>query len=219
MLTLEQVKEQTNKVFETEELTIPQPSLHFQRKLEGLEEAILENQRRACLFDMRCSQAKMLGFEQIESREMIEMLMGEAHTDEEDAKDRQSHEFFYNHHTEETFKGKACNWGGKPVQFYHMYKKNLWFLPPFNKLEKWRCQFGKLDYLKRDIPYGVVLRINEVKKLNLFNVFHVIAPMEAWERETDIDPIVTATIWEILKKEKGDDGSAGQVAHFFLAQW
>ena len=92
-------------------------------------------------------------------------------------------------------------------------------MPPFAKTEKWRCRFGKLDYLKRDIPYGVVLRIQEVKELKLFNVFHVLAPIEAWERKTDIDPIVVATIWELPPNKDGAYKTAGQVAHFFLAQW
>jgi len=78
---------------------------------------------------------------------------------------------------------------------------------------------GKLDYLKREIPYGVVLRINEIKKLNLFNVFNVIAPIEAWERKTDHDPIVMATIWEIEYNPNSEDRSAGDIAHFFVAQW
>jgi hypothetical protein len=76
-----------------------------------------------------------------------------------------------------------------------------------------------LDYLKREIPYGVVLRINECKQLKLFNAFSVLAPMEAWEKKTDIDPIVVATIWELPLNNEKKRASAGQVAHFFLAQW
>jgi hypothetical protein len=44
--------------------------------------------------------------------------------------------------------------------------------------------------------------------------------MEAWEKKTDIDPIVVATIWEMPPKVNGKDSRiAGQVAHYFLAQW
>jgi hypothetical protein len=93
-------------------------------------------------------------------------------------------------------------------------------MPPFSKVKVWSVQFGKLNYLKRDIPYGVVLRINECKELKLFNVFQVLAPMEAWEKKTDIDPIVVASIWEMPPKIDEKSGrTAGQVAHFFLAQW
>lgn len=219
MMTLTEIKTQTDKVFGNENLTLPEPNHHWQRKLEALEEANLEQQHRSCLFDMRCEQAATLGFEAIESEEMVEMLMGESPTTiKEEVGERQQHEYFYNHITGVTLEGSECNWGGKPSQFYREEKKFQWWIPPFGKFEKWRCQFGKLDYLKRKIPYGVVLRINEVKSLNLFNVFNVMAPMEAWERKTDTDPVVVATIWSI--EDKGDKASkAGQVQHFFLAQW
>lgn len=220
MLLLEEVKQKTDSVFGQDELVVPEPSHHWRRKLEALEEARLPKQRAAAIFDMRCEQAKMLGFEQIEMEQMVEMLMGEPHTDHNERTDlqRQNHEWFYNHHTGVILEGNACNWGGHPHDYFRLERKSRWYLPPFSKHETWRCRFGKLDYLKRDIPYGVVLRIQEVKKLNLFNVFNVLAPQDAWERKTDIDPIVTATIWEIPPVDKGN-ATAGQAAHFFLAQW
>ena len=156
-----EIKETTELVFEKENLTIPEPNHHWKRKLEALEEAHLHQQRRDCLFDMRCEQAEMLGFEAIESSKMIEMLMGESHnTVKEDVGERQNHEFFYNHITGITLEGDKCNWGSKPIQFSLQEKKFQWHIPPFGMIEKWRCQFGKLDHLKREIPYGVVLRIN-----------------------------------------------------------
>lgn len=218
-MTLTEIKETTDKIFE-DKLVVPKPSVHWQRKLDALEEANLEQQYRSCLFDMRCEQATKMGFEPLDTEEMVEMLMGEKHTHDQDevGEERQTHEFFYNHITGITLIGDKCNWGSKPHQFYRREKQNAWYLPPFSKFETWRCQFGKLDYLKREIPYGVVLRINEIKTLNLFNVFNVMAPMEAWERKTDIDPIVVASIWSI-KDENGRPMSADQVQHFFLAQW
>jgi hypothetical protein len=173
---------------------------------------------------MRCEQAEMLGFKQIESWDMATMLMGQEPTDQKERDDmaRQTYEYLFNHHTDEIFEKDACVWGGKPVDFYHLANTTPWFLPPFEKKEMWRCRFGKLDYLKRIIPYGVVLKIQEVKKLKLFNVFNVMAPLEAWEAKTDIDPIVVATIWQITDKhEKSSEefNTAGTTAHFFLAQW
>ena len=218
MMTLTKIKQTTDKVFENENLTLPEPNHHWKRKLEALEEACLEKQHRSCLFEMRCEQAETLGFKAIDTEEMVEMIMGEKHTHDKEVGKRQNHEFFYNHITGTTLAGNDCNWGAIPTQMYHMYKKNPWYMAPFSFSEKWRCQFGKLDYLKREIPYGVVLRINEVKKLNLFNVFNIMAPMEAWERKTDIDPIVVGTIWSI-KDKNGKANHADQVQHFFLAQW
>lgn len=239
MFTIQELEEATAPIFErieehdldsrgkadSEEI-VPEPSPHWRRKIEALEEANLMKQRAAAIFDMRCEQAETMGFRKMLSEEMVEALMGEKHTeggDENEDEPRQSHEWFFNHHNEVILEGSACNWGGHPHDFLNVTQKGKWFLPPFNNIENWCCRFGKLDYLKREIPYGVVLRIQEVKKLNLFNVFNVMAPKDAWERDEDIDPIVVATIWEILpsedEKDKREFATAGQAAHFFLAQW
>ncbi len=229
MLTIAELEQKTAPIFdkmmehELKTECVPEPSIHWKRKLEALEAAELPKQRAAAIFDMRCEQAEMMGFQRMDSEDMVLALMGEPHTDtyENDKVDRQSHEWFYNHHTGVTLSGKDCNWGGQPSDFVKVKRTaRLWFLPPFGKEEIWRCRFGKLDYLKRDIPYGVILRIQELKQLNLFNVFNIMAPLEAWERATDIDPIVVATIWELPpNKSDGTSSTAGQVAHFFLAQW
>jgi len=223
-LSLLEVKESTKPItdkLETQELQIPEPSKHWERKIAALEEASLANQRAAAIFDMRCEQAEMLGFKKIHTSEMVKMLMGDSHTETDKGEERQTHEYAYFHVTGKELLGKDCDWGGKSTIFIRKEKVNAWFLPPFREQEVWRCQFGKLDYLKREIPYPVVLQLNELKKLKLFNAFSVLAPMEAWERKTDIDPIMVATIWETPpNEEKGKESTtAGQTAHFFLAQW
>lgn len=223
-LSLLEVKKATKPVtdkLEIQELKVSEPSKHWERKIKALKEANLDNQRAAAIFDMRCEQVTSMGFKQIDTSEMVEMLMGSPHTETEDGKERHNHEYVYFHDTDKELVGKDCNWGGEPTIFIRKEKVNAWYMPPFKEQEVWRCQFGKLDYLKREIPYPVVLQINELKKLKVFNCFNVLAPMEAWERKTDIDPIVVATVWEIPPNEKKDESpnKAGQAAHFFLAQW
>lgn len=212
----------TNKVFEGE-LKVPEPSQDWKRKLEVLEQASLVRQKGALLFDLRCWQAEQLGFKRMTIVQMVEALMGQPHTDIGAGTERQHHEWYYNHHTDVTLAGKDCNWGDIPTQYFRMEKKNTWYLPPYNKQEAWRCQFGKLDYIKRQIPYGVLLRIEELKKMKLFNAFNILAPMEAWTSKIEIDPIVVASIWEITTKDPTADpkkyDSSGQDAHFFIAQW
>ncbi len=220
-MLLKEVEESTSQIFENEvgckELVVPEPPLIWKDKLEAFESNNLESQKTSLIFDLRCWQAKEMGFSQIESSEMVKMLMGEPHTDQVTGKERQTCEWMYNHHTDEL--ASDCSWGGNPEIFKMVDRKGFWYMPPFSKYTVWQCQFGKLNYLKRTIPYGVVLRIAECKKTKLFNCFHVLAPLEAWERKTDIDPIVVATIWEIVESEDGKRNLAGQVAHFFLAQW
>lgn len=221
MLKLKDVKESTKAVFDAGPLTIPDPGPVWQRKLEALEEGKLDQQRAAAIFDMRCEQADKMGFMRLTSGQAVEMLMGEAHTDTKERDDvpRQTYEWFYNHHDGVLLEKDKCNWGGFPIDFWRMERKSFWYMPPFAKVEKWRCRFSKLDYLKREIPYGVLLRINELKELKLFNVFNIVAPLEAFERNTDIDPIVLATIWEVPPRDKDKGSTAGQAQHYFLAQW
>jgi hypothetical protein len=210
---LDEVIKSTDTIFGDETLVIPEPSADWKRRLEALEEASLVQQRSALVFEMRCWQAKELGFRQILVSDAVKMIFGEPHTEEAEGAERQNHEWMYRHDSDTVLEGEDCNWGGKPTQYVRIVKKGLWYLPPFAQVETWRCQFGKLDYLKREIPYGIVLRINELKKLKLFNAFQVLAPMEAWIRKTDIDPIVMASVWEF------GDNKVAQAAHFFIARW
>lgn len=216
MLLLDEVKKRTEKVFENNKIVLPEPPILWKDKIEALEEAKLTAHRASCIFDMRKWQAEELGFKEINSTDMVEMLMKEKHTDEAEGSERHTYEWAYNHHDDVLLNN---TWGGKPTIFKRIVRAGFWHLPPFNKKTVWEVQFSKLNYLKRDIPYGVVLKINECKELKLFNCFNVMAPMEAWERKTDIDPIVVATIWELPPNDEGKFTTAGQTAHYFLAQW
>ena len=218
MIKLSELKEKTEKAFE--DLKIPEPPIKWKDLLTELKEQKLQRKYERCLMDMRIEQAKMLGFEPILVSDMVEMLMGEKHTNEiiDKDKDRQVHEWVYNHFTGDEYDSKM-RWGSSPTNFYLVNKVGPWWLPPFLHKEIWRCKFGKLDYLKRDIPYGVLLRINELKKLKLFNAFHILAPIEAWERKTDIDPIVVGSVWEMPVNDEDKYSSAGDAQHFFVAQW
>lgn len=220
-MLLEDLKVATTAIFDGEaglkEFKVPVPPTIWRDKLAALEEASLENQRTSLIFDMRKWQAKEMGFKEISSNDLVKMLMGDAHTESEEGKTRQNHEWAYDHHVDELL-GK--DWGSNPIIFRRIVREGFWSLPPFSKKLKWECHWGRLDHLKREIPYGVILRINECKQLKLFNCFNVLAPKEAWEIKTDIDPIVVATIWELPpKKDPKASRQAGQVAHFFLAQW
>jgi hypothetical protein len=218
-LVLADIKQATDSAFEKDPMTVPTPPVIWKDRLEALDGANLAKQRAACLFDMRKWQAEKMGFKQVNSDDLVTMLMGEPFTESDSApeSERQTYEWAYDHHHDCTL-GK--DWGGLPHIWRRRERKGKWCFPPFTKTTIWEVQFGKLDYLKRDIPYGVVLRINETKTLKLFNAFNVMAPMEAWRRKTDIDPIVVASIWELPPRDDGKPAnSAGQVSHYFLAQW
>lgn len=210
MLTLQKVKEKTEEIFEEgKEFKIPEPPVHLKDKLAALKESKLERQYRRCLFDVRVDQAKAVGFVPLTVGDMAEMLMGEPHTTAEvqwwlNAAD---YGWVYNHHQDKIESNSPIS--VHPTDFIR--KGGFW---TFDK-DIWRCRFASLDYLK-DIPYGVVLRINELKKFKFFNAFNAMAPREAWVEDVfTADPIVVATIWEMPSEEK----STGDRQHFFVAQW
>lgn len=226
-MLLEEVKHQTETVFD-KKLVKPEAPVLWRDKIATYREAGLINQMSSAIFDMRCEQAIEIGFKRIESDEMVKMLMGEPHNKTYQSAERYNYEWMYNHHTDVEKLGVEApgQWHG----FHTFFEKienvllpSKWWQAYGSATEEklsWQAIFGKLNKLKRTIPYGVVLKIQETKKLKLFNSFNVLAPREAWEIKTDIDPIIVATIWEIIPEEnKPGSYSAGQVAHFFLAQW
>jgi hypothetical protein len=215
--TLEEVSKQTEAIFDLIDIKVPEPIVSWKDKIAALDEAKLPKQKAALIFDMRKWQAIQMGFKEVNVDDLPKMLMDKDFTEQEERPDseRQSYEWAYNHHTDQMLE----KWGGNPTQWHRKAKIGHWFLPPFSKKLIWTVQMGKLDYLKREIPYGVILRINECKKTKLFNCFNVIAPLEAWQQKTTIDPIVVATIWELPPNDKGEMKTAGNNTHFFLAQW
>lgn len=208
-MTLEEVIEKTGPLFE-KPLEIPVPSLHWKRKLEALEEAGLMRQRAACLFDMRVEQAKAMGFQQMTLEEAVEALMGEPPTDDRVRNDLPRHivRKFANHHNGEMLVG----WGSRPHEWIR--SGGFW------RREKWRCRSGGIDNLKAEVPYGVVLKLNEVRRIGLFNyVEWAVAPDHAWIASSTDDPILLATVSELPPDPEGKYNGSGREANFFVAQW
>jgi hypothetical protein len=215
-LMLEEVIKSTNDLFTGSlDMKVPEPSADWKRKLEALEEATLPTHRAKLLLDLRTWQAAAIGFRQVTTEQCVEMLMGEPHTHVYETSIKHRLEWAYCHHDDTIEQGEECEWSNNCTQYAKMEKRGFWHLPPFSKKEVWRCQKGMFNYLRREIPYGVVLRLIECKKLKLFNAFQVIAPMDAWLTDAEIDPIIVGEIWE---KPIGQHTS-GRENYFFIAQW
>ena len=209
-LILQEVKDKTESIFE-EELKVPE-LIHFKDRLTAFKESKLERQYRSCLFDMRIEQAKAMGFVPLAGEEMVQMLMKEPHNHsiiEPWYTGAMRYGWAYNHHENKVLDDDSISLRQSD------YKRKGWF-----GKEIWKLRLGSLDYLK-EIPYGVVLRVNELKKLRFFNAFDAIAPMAAWDEEAVFteDPIVVATIWELPIRVDKSSQRVGRREHFFLAQW
>lgn len=209
MLTLQEVKEKTEKVFD-DGLKSPESFISMTDRLKALKKCGLTRHVARGAYELRLEQTKSMGFVQLSQETMVEMLMGEPHNSYKVGKVRSNYEWVYNHHTDEFL----TRWGGSSLDYF--LRRGRFF-----KKEVWRCRFGKLDYLKITLPYGVVLRINELKERKLFNVFNVLAPIDAWieEPKAHIDPIVVGSIWELPIDHDGGQSKAGRKEHFFIAQW
>lgn len=214
MLTFNEIVAETNPIFE-KELVLPEPPIRFKDQIEALKEAKLPRQRSACIFEMHNWQAKELGFKQMTVSEMVKTLMGEPHTDLRRDGEKQKNEWLYNHHTGEI----DTTWTYTQLSYARLERTNLWHLPPFCKKTKWEVLTGKMDYLKREIPYGVVLKINELKKLKIFNSFNIAAPKDAWLTQKEIDPILYGSIFQMPPDDTGKYSNVGAATDYFIARW
>ncbi len=220
--TLNEINEKTNVLFrDGEPFVVPDISDEWKKKLEALKEAELPSHYAACLFDARVDRARRMGFIVTDPNRVVELVMGEPHNKESDGK-RHNVEWVYDHHENTYEKGGNSTWGGNSTVFTRNrveLEKKFMFFPSSNTIEVWRCIYGRLSSLG-NIPYDIVLRINELKKLNIFNAFGAVAPACAWENNNEdrCDHIITAEVWEITKN--GDGGlTSGQKGLFFIASW
>lgn len=213
MLTLEEIVNETAPIFESS-LTLPEPPIKFKDQIEALEKANLPRQKAAAIYDMRKWQVEKLGLKELGISDAVKILMGQQHTAHRDG-DKHKIEYVYNHHT-----GQIENaWTGTATIYYRKERIHPWYKPPFIKQIIWECQSGKLDYLKREIPYGVILKINELKELGIFNSFSAVAPIEAWWKQKDIDPIVLGHLWQLPPDDDGKYSQTGFATTFFIAKW
>lgn len=76
--------------------------------------------------------------------------------------------------------------------------------------ERLHYTLGTLAHLNDLIPYGVLLRVKELRDSEMFDCFHVVAPTAYFAREMVArpDPVVLGTIYL-------DD----KYLHYFVAQW
>jgi hypothetical protein len=217
MTTLIEVEENTGNIF-GDNNKIPQPEIVWQRKIDALEDAGLHKQRAVAIFEMRCQQATEMGFQSFSVSDLVKLMTGEAHNHTTEA-ERQNHEWFYNHHDDKLLEGEKNSWGCKPTDYHLMWRKNGWWLPPFNKVPKWSVRWGKLAYVKRQIPHGLALRIHDLKRLKIFNAFNYLGPIDSYEKDTEIKGVVTGSIWEIPPDNDGKFNTSGTTKNFYIGTW
>ncbi len=211
MMELQKLVEQTNKVFENnDELVLPKPPEEMYRKLEAYKSAGLKRQGEFLTREIRQWQSREIGLIQFEADDFVRMLMKEDFS-KKMRTGRTSDNKFHRFIEADSYSGETCGRSdGRYIQRW--VRKNGFF-----SSTKWEVSHGLLEYLDPEIPYGVVLKISELKKLHLFNIFSVFAPSEAFSISAYVDPIVVGEIWT---PDNPDSWSKlDYVDLFFIAQW
>lgn len=222
MPTIQECIEATRPLFERSEAALPEAppiSAHWQRKIEAMEANGLRRQAELVKFEQRCDQAARFGFTPLQPAEMVEMLMGQPHTYVRRGEPLPL-EYVYNHHTDAVEQGQNCPW----ERGVRIFVRQGWRgMIGGEARAVWRCCFASPDHLTITIPYGVALKMLEVKQLRLFNTFNILAPIEAWQENVieKIDPILAGAVWQITRNPDTRRGGLvpGKIQDFFIAQW
>lgn len=199
-------------------LKIEEPNKKWKEIIESLENSNLIDQKTIAIFKMRCEQAEVLGFTTFDADKKVEELTGEKYTDFKQSSNKSdSHEFdyVYDHHTDSL---KESIWTITPTFRYKIEKKNAWFLPPFKKIEKWCYQIGTLKNIKRLLPYDMLIKLDEIKKLKLFNAFLVLSNKNTFSKNTNDPVVLIGCIWELpITKEDGKINS-GLTKNYYICE-
>jgi hypothetical protein len=100
-----------------------------------------------------------------------------------------------------------------------LWRKNGWWLPPFNKVAKWHIRLGKIGYVKRQMPHGLALRIHDMKQLKIFNVFSYLGPVESYEKDMHLKGVVTGDVWELPPNAEGNHKESGDCQRYYIGTW
>lgn len=220
-MLLSEIARKTENLFASELLrpeSAPKLTVLQKDKLAAFDVAQLSRQKASLLFEIREQHAAEMGFQRLELEDVAQMLMGaRPHTTGSRWLSTNYYEWFYNHIQEKTKSG--CSYSEVLMtRFKHfnwIYDFANFFFPSISSV-KWQVKANTLDMLKKEIPYGVLLRIEEIKKLNFFNAFVAVAPAEAWRQSPEpIDPVILA----INKEFPEESTSSGRISYYFVAKW
>jgi len=177
------------------------------------------------IFAAKVEQARKIGLKYITEREIADLLVGEY--------PKPQIKFGFDFNVE------------LGLQFYDpLFKKTfdasmpLYSLSPkFWSFQRWEpIHMVPLSALSTPIPYGFLLRVIELQKLNFFNCFFVFAPRslvrsEAYQHKLSerMDPVIVATLvnrfrldfvsWRDKDKPLVRLMTGGEFAHFFIGKW
>jgi hypothetical protein len=220
MTKLETLAEKTEAVFDVEDgLKLPDFSTQTKDYIDAYRELGLTNHESDLHYFAKCEIAKKAGLQEVSEEEIVRMLTNdEVKIKRTIDSDFAEIEEFFDPLFNETYKAT--------------FRKRVFSSPFMAKIKFEPIHMVPLSGLKCAIPYGVLLRVLELRKLNFFNCFLAFAPETViregtYARAARVDPVIVASLAKGHTRESDwRRNSADRIntqniefAHFFVAKW
>jgi hypothetical protein len=218
MTKLETLAKKTDAVLSLdEEFKLPDLSAQTKDYIDAYRKLGLTNHESDLHFYAKGEIAKKAGLQEVSEEEIVRMLTGDEVTPI-----KKSIDVSYFTDIEEFFDPLFNK------QYRASFRKRVFHAPFFSRTKFEDIHMIPLSGLKCAIPYGVLLRVLELKKLNFFNCFLAFAPESViregtYARVARVDPIIVASLAKGHVREFGRNGrintQAVEFKHFFVAKW
>lgn len=220
--TLQQITAKIEFILSQDDLELPEPNEIEKRKLEAITQQLGGYHASLQRYKTRCWQAETLGLDQFTLREVAKLLTGQDYT------------------KVKTWWG----WDGKPGEWERIDDREKWsdcifeyFYDPFGNVTwsnigleplfvKGRgpmLMLGRLSDFNAEIPYAALLKVNQFKKIKIFNCFSILGPRNAFRSQRKsfqcpLSPVLVGCIYNFDYSPQDLD-DPNYVAYYPLAKW
>lgn len=202
--------DQAIKVFERDDIYLP-TTIAWSNRLHSSFK--LNRERAKTLLEYRCWQATAIGFPKVEIKNFVESYMGSASTATYDDNNKTRYDWIMNHHIN---RNEAKRWYKSKFYWQRYENQGMFSWPPFHSDLIWECRLVKLNDIKEEIPYLVMLRLLQAKALDLFNTFHVI---EVTKSPKPKKHLLLGSIFELPPNRYKKFEESGLIVHFLISDW
>jgi hypothetical protein len=217
MQTLDQLQEKSNQLWHEDKFVIPSIPINTQDYIQAYRDLNLNKHANELYFHARCQQAISMGFSFLTPFEIAKMLICKPNAKiiKVDRYESYEQNWFYDHLFDKCYDQTTAKFSQLPLM---SYETNKWF-------NREKICMVPINMLKCAIPYGVLLRIMELKKLKLFNCFYAFAPeqvirTEMYIKPASVDPVIVATMSNGHHINHNTVYiNRHELAHFFVAKW
>lgn len=208
-------------------IALPRPLPHDEEVMQVYKQGGYANHANDQLFKIRCWQAEMMGFPPVTLEEVACEMAGDVPPDSSvtraDDGQRQL-EWYYDLSTDKEYRPGRHGGAKKMTQsrirrVRYTEEHLLWLFPYRQEHVVWEMYHRPVDELAAPIPFGVLLRMEEIKRAKLFSSFSVLAPAALFRRNLPdrLDPVLLGVV--ARSPIEGCVPSCEGVRHFVVARW